>query len=476
MSSPLEVRTIGPNTYRLVIDAIRIPGATAGQTLVCSVGPGGVLEFRPGAGGGGGGGIPAPGSPTRGAMVYFDGGAWVELHHGREGYQLKVSGGVPRWSSGAEPPTGYVWRFEAAAVNGVDLYNVPNVLPSNGALSTFTPSLTTGGTPLTAAGAARPNFDGTTPPIPRVQVFTTTNMRGTPAGGEFPVGGGARTIALIGSGWAGPPTSFFVGFGPNATSDPDGGGFAFGVLGSGQFGWRAGGTVNGTFGITADSNPHLFVFRYDGVGAVKVNLDGGSAAPQTGILTTLPDELRLGDGTSSFDLFDFLVWDRELSDGEVSELARYAGRLTGQGWGEGGGGGGGGMPTIWPGAVLVRTATPAAATLYAAGSTTVATYGPGPAFHAMLPRVWTIPAKQGNCESSITLFFEEVGGAGSTSLNRTNTTGSDLTERWDDLALAGDFDGVEGYVVTSVVFSVTNTTGVPEVQTVGGFRLAGYQQ
>jgi hypothetical protein len=56
VSSPLEVRTIGPNTYRLVIDAIRVPGATVGQTLVCVSGPGGVLEFRPGAGGGGGGG------------------------------------------------------------------------------------------------------------------------------------------------------------------------------------------------------------------------------------------------------------------------------------------------------------------------------------------------------------------------------------------------------------------------------------
>lgn len=62
MRLPLELRGLSPASLRLNVDAIRIPGATAGQALVAVVGPDGRVEFRPGAGGGGGGGGIPPGT------------------------------------------------------------------------------------------------------------------------------------------------------------------------------------------------------------------------------------------------------------------------------------------------------------------------------------------------------------------------------------------------------------------------------
>lgn len=438
--------------FALRVQAIEIAGATVGQVLK-AVNNGGRVEFVPQAEGGGGGGFPS--SPTTGALVYFNGSAWVQLPHGRETFTMRMKNGVPEWN-GNTPPGSYTYRLEANAPSGVDLYDVPIPGLSPGSFSPFVPSLTTGGTNLTATGPARPNFN-TFSGFGRVQVFTTTDMRGTPSGAEFPQGAMARTIVLFGSDYFGPPNSAFVSYGPNSSGDPDGQGFAFGVNAAGtHFEWRAGGTVHGTIG-SVTSGMHLLVFTYDGVGSVQTSLDGAALSPGAGSLNTLPDELRLGDGTASFDLLDFIVYDHVLTDDDVQQLMRTYRDSHGFG----------GVPN----ALVIRSKSAGAST-WSPGTTPVDSHNAGSeGFNAFQPVVWTIPAKQGNVEGVTTFYFQQVDGPGTSTVARTNTTGTDLTETWADLLASGAVDALDGYVVVTVTFDVNNTSGSPEAQTMGTFTL-----
>lgn len=325
----------------LRINALIFPGATAGHVLtVVSDGHGGteVVPAAPSGGGGGGGGLAA--GLTVGSMVRWNGTAWEDLPHGREQAQLQMKSGLPRWHD--ESPYGYCLRYESAAVNGVDLYDVPNANPSPSSLVTtlHASDPTGGGTSLVAAGGSQPTYQNGG----SLRFGTSKEMRCIPDGDEFPIGTVDCTVVLIGSNWNTSANQLFLQHGDAATG-PTGPCTAWGLgtLSDGSFGWRGGASDEESFGENPGAEPAMLIAYIRATNQVALSFNGaGFSGEHTHSYNIDSGELVVGHG---FDLLALLVFDHVIDDGERSQLQRYARTLGVDVDKDGGGDDSGGGPS-----------------------------------------------------------------------------------------------------------------------------------
>lgn len=299
-------------------------------------------------GGGGGGGIPDPGGETPGAMLYYrnpgGGGDWDLVQHSRDGAALKFSlyenNGSPYWDY-PQTPKNFTLLYESAAVEGVDPYNVPEnpggMLPLP--VTTWSASMTGGGTALTAPGGSEPTWSNQ-----RYVVFTTGQVvSGTPTTAEAPSGGNARTLCLVFDSALGVgPGTNIVSYGNGWTSlSPAGEGFGIVVLANGHLGFSSGGGPANEvdFGFSAASvNRRLIMVAYDGAGMVYWSINGSSwSVGSPMVLNTgggagnVATPLIIGGAGASYSIQNVTLYNQDLhnNQGLVNQFLSYCANALG---------------------------------------------------------------------------------------------------------------------------------------------------